>query len=68
MIDLVAEKQRLEKEINNIKGEITRLDERLKDSAFTSKAPAAVVEKETNKLHTYRDKLSRLEQELAQLD
>ncbi|MFC1845931.1 valine--tRNA ligase [Chloroflexota bacterium] len=68
MIDLAAEKQRLEKEINNIKSEITRLDERLKDSAFTSKAPAAVVEKETNRLHTYLDKLSRLEQELSQFN
>jgi valyl-tRNA synthetase len=68
MIDPAAEKQRLEKEIDNIKGERDRLGQRLKDNAFISKAPSSVVEKETNKLHTYQDKLARLEQELAQFN
>jgi len=68
MVDVAAEKLRLGKEIDILKREIDRLDQRLKDSAFVTKAPAAVVEKETQKLHSYRDKLSRLEQELSQLN
>jgi valyl-tRNA synthetase len=67
MVDVVAERQRLEKEIGGMQGEISRLTQRLGDSAFTSKAPAAVVEKERSKLETLKDKLQRLQQELAQL-
>ncbi|MBM3149583.1 MAG: valine--tRNA ligase, partial [Chloroflexi bacterium] len=67
MVDIVAERQRLEKEIDGMKGEIGRLEQRLKDKAFVSKAPAAVVEKERNKLETLKDKLQRLQQELSQL-
>ncbi len=66
MIDLAAEKQRLEGEINTVQNEIDRLEQRLKDAAFVSKAPAAVVEKERSKLQSYKDKVLRLEQELAQ--
>ncbi|MBM3155473.1 MAG: valine--tRNA ligase, partial [Chloroflexi bacterium] len=67
MVDVVAERQRLGKEIEGMQGEIGRLEQRLKDKAFVSKAPAAVVEKERNKLGTLKDKLQRLQQELGQL-
>jgi valyl-tRNA synthetase len=67
MVDVVAEKQRLHKEIGGMQGEIGRLAQRLGDSAFTSKAPAAVVEKERGKLEALKDKLQRLQQELSQL-
>ena len=66
MVDLVAEKQRLEMEIGVNEREIARLDQRLKDPAFVSKAPAAVVDKERGKLQVCRGKLTRLQQELAQ--
>jgi len=67
MIDLSAEKKRLEDEIANIGSDIARLESRLNDAAFTSKAPAAVVEKERGRLQSQRDKLTRLNQELSQL-
>ncbi len=67
MVDLVAERQRLEREISANEVEIARLEERLKDAAFVSRAPAAVVEKERGKLQACEDKLVRLRQELAQL-
>ena len=66
MVDIDAERQRLEKEISTSKGDIERLESRLKDNAFITKAPAVVVEKERSRLQSYRDKLSRLEQELKQ--
>jgi valyl-tRNA synthetase len=67
MVDVVAERQRLEGKIGTLEKEINRLDQRLKDTAFVSKAPAEVVEKEKGKLQSYKDKLLRLKQELAQL-
>jgi len=67
MVDLAAEKQRLEREISTNQKEIARLEQRLRDIAFTSKAPAAVVEKERSKLQACEDKLLRLRQELSQL-
>jgi valyl-tRNA synthetase len=67
MVDVAAEKRRLEDEINVIGAEIDRLSHRLEDSDFVSKAPAAVVDKERDKLQGFKDKLQRLKQELAQL-
>jgi valyl-tRNA synthetase len=67
MVDVAAEKGRLEGEISVVEREIERLGQRLKDSAFVSRAPAAVVDKERDKLRGYKDKLLRLRQELSQL-
>jgi len=66
MVDVAAERQRLEKEMAVVRNEIVRLEGRLKDEAFLSKAPVAVVEKERQKLQSHRDRLARLEQELEQ--
>ena len=66
MVDLVAERQRLEREIGAGEKETARLEERLKDGAFLSKAPAEVVDKERGKLQACKDKFKRLRQELAQ--
>jgi valyl-tRNA synthetase len=67
MVDLGAERQRLKGEISAVEREIDRLEQRLKDTAFVAKAPAAVVDKERGKLQTFKDKLLRLEQELEQI-
>ena len=67
MVDIDAERQRLEKEISINKREIERLEGRLQDADFTAKAPDAVVEKEKNRLISYKDKLQRLMQEHDQL-
>jgi valyl-tRNA synthetase len=67
MVDVAAEKRRMEEEISTVEKEIDRLEQRLKDAAFVSKAPAAVVDKERGKLQAGKDKLLRLKQELAQL-
>jgi len=67
MVDLEAERKRLEKEIEETQNEIARLEARLKDKAFLSKAPTAVVERERQKLATGKDKLGRLKQGLDKL-
>jgi valyl-tRNA synthetase len=68
MVDRLAEEQRLLKESEEIKERIVQIEARLRDSAFISKAPTQVVEKEKQKLSMFKDKLKRLDQELSQLN
>jgi valyl-tRNA synthetase len=67
MVDLEAERRRLQKEVEQNEAEAARLEDRLKDRHFLTRAPEAVVEKERNKLAVVQDKLARLKQELARL-
>jgi len=67
MVDVATERARLQKEIEQNSAEASRVETRLSDSQFVSRAPAAIVEKERAKLASIKDKLGRLEQELARL-
>jgi len=67
MVDTDAEKSRLSKEIEASRTEIERIERLLQDEAFTKKAPAAVVDKERQKLSDRKDKLAKLNKRLAQL-
>jgi valyl-tRNA synthetase len=67
MVDVVAEIDRMEKEMAATKREIERLSQRLEDEQFLSRAPEHVVNKERDRLHSYIDKAKRIEYELAQL-
>ncbi len=60
MVDLEAERKRLQKEIEQSQAEVAQLEARLKDRAFLTRAPAAVVDKERQKLAAVKDKLERL--------
>ena len=52
-----------DQEIDQITAEVMRLESRLKDPDFLAKAPAAVVEKERQKLYTLNEKLEKLKQQ-----
>ncbi|HUT68074.1 MAG TPA: valine--tRNA ligase [Dehalococcoidales bacterium] len=67
MFDLEAEKKRLEKELEQTQAEVDRLEVRLRDEAFLTRAPEAVIEKERQKLYTLNDKLEKLKQQSARL-
>jgi len=67
MVDIEAEKARLSKEIDILQREISKLTQRLGDEQFTSKAPAAVIEKEKSRLQEYENKSARMKTELDQL-
>ena len=67
MVDITAERQRLQKEIEQAQAEVERLEKMLSNADFASKAPAAVVEKERNRLASRQDSLRRLQEHLNQL-
>ncbi|MFC1921098.1 valine--tRNA ligase [Chloroflexota bacterium] len=64
MVDLAAEKEKLEKEIARHATEAARVETLLKDEKFISRAPAAVVEKERQKHDALVDMIERLKQQI----
>jgi len=64
MVDPEAERRRLEGEIAQTGAEVSRLEARLEDEAFLTKAPPAVVAKERDNLNVRKDRLERLQQRL----
>jgi valyl-tRNA synthetase len=67
LVDLDAEKKRLEAEALSTAGEVTRTEELLSNEGFTSRAPAQVVERERAKLVAAHDRLAKLRERLAAL-
>lgn len=63
MVDLAGENARLEKELKEAESHIERL-EKLLSSDFASKAPAALVQKEREKLTGYKDTAEKIKVQL----
>jgi len=63
MVDLAEEKTRLEKELKEAESHIERL-EKLLSSDFANKAPAALVQKEREKLEGYKDTAQKIKAQL----
>ena len=67
LIDVEKETARLTKERDNLEREIGRLTGKLSNAGFTSKAPAAVVAAEREKLAGYEEKVALIRTRLADL-
>lgn len=67
LIDKEAELARISKELDKVAGEIKRIEGKLNNAGFVAKAPAAVVEKEQEKLAEYQATQAHLHQQAAQL-
>ena len=67
MIDFEAERKRLTTELEKNANEIKRVEAKLANEGFTSKAPAAVIEGERQKLEKYREVRRGMEDALAKL-
>ncbi len=63
LIDKDAELERLEKEIGKIRDNVARIGKKLANASFVEKAPAAVVDKEREKLAEQQSALSKLEEQ-----
>lgn len=66
-IDVGAERARLGKEIQRIGGEIAKARGKLSNESFVAKAPAAVVEQETQRLAEFERTLAKLQDQLQRL-
>ncbi|HLC40276.1 MAG TPA: valine--tRNA ligase [Methylomirabilota bacterium] len=67
IVDLEAERQRLEKEIRKLTGEIQFVDSKLARREFREKAPSEVVEREEQRARDAKAGLAKLEASLRQL-
>ncbi|HEY1350505.1 MAG TPA: valine--tRNA ligase [Ktedonobacteraceae bacterium] len=68
MLDLSKELARLEKERTATEGEIARVQGRLANEAFVSRARAEVVQKERDRLSELEGKVARLRERQAELE
>jgi valyl-tRNA synthetase len=60
MVDMNAEKERVEKEIARLKSEIERSEKMLSNEGFVAKAPAKLIESEKEKLSKNKALLEEL--------
>jgi valyl-tRNA synthetase len=67
LIDKDAELARLGKQALQIESEIQRISKKLSNSGFMEKAPAAVVQKEQQKLDDYRVQKAGIEQQIEKI-
>ena len=61
MVDLEEEVARIKKELEQAQRELERAESKLKNEGFIAKAPQEVVEKEREKVESYKSTVSRLQ-------
>ena len=67
LVDLDAERKRLQGEAGQTEAEIERTEALLANDGFTSRAPAQVVDRERTKLAAARERLAKLRERLSSL-
>jgi valyl-tRNA synthetase len=67
VIDLDQEQARLKKEMDKLKGEITKLDKKLSNEQFLAKAPEEVVEEQRERLAEAARSVAKIEEAVASL-
>jgi valyl-tRNA synthetase len=67
VIDFAAEKLRLTKEIEKLKGEAAKIEAKLKNADFVAKAPEEVVEENRDRLTEIGARIEKLSEALARL-
>ncbi|HVF71989.1 MAG TPA: valine--tRNA ligase [Chthoniobacterales bacterium] len=66
--DAVAERDRLEKEIARVEGELRTVEAKLSNRSFVERAPAAVVEEHRQRKKDFSEQLTQLRQARAAMD
>ena len=64
LINIEAEKNRLQKEISRLEKQVVGLNQKLTNDNFISRAPKDVIEKERNKKENFESKLNKLQENL----
>jgi valyl-tRNA synthetase len=66
-IDVAAERERLDKEIARLSGEIAKAEGKLNNESFVARAPAAVVEQEKKRLDDFSSTVNQLKAQRKKL-
>ena len=67
VIDLAAEKTRLEKEVGKLDGEIAQVDKKLGNEQFVSKAPEEVIEEQKSRREAAAQRRQKILEALKRL-
>ncbi|TWQ62257.1 class I tRNA ligase family protein, partial [Xanthomonas vasicola] len=67
LVDMDAERTRLDKEIKRVEGEIGKCNSKLSSATFVQNAPAAVVEQERARLNDWTTQLTGLREQRAKI-
>jgi valyl-tRNA synthetase len=67
VIDVAAERRRMEKDLAAARAEAEQAQRKLANSDFTARAPEAIVNKTRQRLQTAQSDIARLEQRLASI-
>lgn len=67
LVDMEKEKERLLKEEERLKKELARSHGMLNNEKFVSKAPAAKIQEEKDKLAKYEQMMATVQERLAQM-
>ena len=67
MINVEAEKSRLEKELSNLKDQLEKLSKKLANADFLKNAPGDIIEKEKVRKADFEERVEKLNSNLEQL-
>ena len=67
LVDMEKELARLRKEADNVRGQMARIEGKLQNPGFVSKAPEAVVASERQRLEGLKAHLAKLEESIGNL-
>jgi len=67
LIDLSAERERIQKELTRVQGMVESIEKKLGNESFVGKAPKEVVDKEREKLENFRANMEKLQKNLERL-
>ena len=65
LIDIEKEKEKTQKEIDRLRGQVLGTEKKLENEAFVNNAPEEVVAREREKLTTFRETIEKLQETLA---
>jgi valyl-tRNA synthetase len=66
-IDIAAERERVNKEVARLEGEIAKANAKLSNESFVARAPAAVVAQEKERVAGFSETLTKLREQLIKL-
>ena len=67
LVDVEKERERIEKEVSKVKADIEKLEQKLSNEKFTSKAPDNIVQAEKDKLEKAQALLANLNESVANI-